>query len=173
MTSNAYGLRLLSKPRVQVVVLSLLAFLVVAFRAMQFVGLTREVQWGYDFSFYWTAGLHLLNGEPIYSAAQLAGPYAPQGQDGFLYPPPFAVAAIPLAALFPTDFRTAAWIWTAIGAAILAASVLALWRSERLAERLPVLEGRGRWLLVAGAFVFPPVVGELVLGNVHLLLLGC
>src|SRR6185503_20893551 len=39
-------------------------------------------------------------------------------------------------------------------------------------ERFPLLAGRGRWLLVAAAFAFPPVVGELVLGNVHLLLLG-
>ena len=50
--------------------------------------------------------------------------------------------------------------------------MLALARSERLGERYPILEGRGRWLLVAGAFAFPPVIGELVLGNVHLLLLG-
>lgn len=172
MTANAYGLRLLAKPGVQRAVLVLVAALVVAFRLIQFVGLTREVQWGYDFSFYWTAGLHLLNGEPIYSAAQLAGPYAPQGQDGFLYPPPFAVAAIPLAALFPTDYRAAAWVWTALGALILVGSVLALWRSESLGDRFPVLAGRGRWLLVAAAFAFPPVVGELVLGNVHLVLLG-
>jgi alpha-1,2-mannosyltransferase len=74
--------------------------------------------------------------------------------------------------LFPTDYRAAAWIWTALGAVILAASTLALWRSERLADRFPVLAGRGRWLLVAAAFAFPPVIGELVLGNVHLLLLG-
>ncbi len=172
MTANAYGLRLLAKPGMQRTVLVLIAVLVLAFRLIQFIPLTREAQWGYDFSFYWTAGLHLLNGEPIYSAAQLAGPYAPQGQDGFLYPPPFAVAAMPLAAVFPTDYRAGAWIWTALGAAVLAGSVLALWRSERLGDRFPVLAGRGRWLLVAAVFAFPPVVGELVLGNVHLLLLG-
>jgi alpha-1,2-mannosyltransferase len=49
---------------------------------------------------------------------------------------------------------------------------LALWRSERLGDRFPILGGRGRWFLVAAAFAFPPVVGELVLGNVHLILLG-
>jgi alpha-1,2-mannosyltransferase len=32
--------------------------------------------------------------------------------------------------------------------------------------------GLGRWILVAAAIGFPPVVGELVLGNVHLVLLG-
>jgi Glycosyltransferase family 87 len=172
MSSSAYGLRLLAKPRVQFVVLVLLASIVVAFRALQFLGLTREIQWGYDFSFYWTAVQHLLHGEPIYSATQLAGPYAPQGQDGFLYPPPLAAALTPLAWLFPTDYRAAAWIWTAIGGAILVWSILVLCRSERLAERYPVLAGRARWLLVAAVFAFPPVVGELVMGNVHLLLLG-
>ncbi len=172
MTANAYGLRLLAKPGMQRAVLVVVAALVLAFRFLQFLNLTREVQWGYDFSFYWRAGLNLLHGGPIYSAAQIAGPYTPQGQDGFLYPPPFAVAAMPLAALFPSDYRAAAWFWTGLGALILVAAVLALWRSERLGDRFPVLAGRGRWLLVAAAFAFPPVVGELVLGNVHLILLG-
>ncbi|HJP89241.1 MAG TPA: glycosyltransferase 87 family protein [Candidatus Limnocylindrales bacterium] len=168
---NAYGLRLLRKPSVQASVVSVVAVLVLAFRALQFARLTQKVQWGYDFSFYWRAANHLLHGEPIYSAAQLAGPYAPQGQDGFLYPPPLAAAVTPLAAVF-RDPLAAAWIWWALGLIVLVASVLALGRSERLGERFPMLAGRGRWLLVAGALAFPPVVGELVLGNVHLLLLG-
>jgi alpha-1,2-mannosyltransferase len=156
---------------VQIAALAVVAALVLVFRALQFALLTREAQWGYDFSYYWTAGRHLLDGQAIYSAAQLAGPYAPQGQDGFLYPPPFAALATPLAALFP-DPRSAAWLWAGLGAAILIASVLALWRSEGLGDRFPILAGRGRWFLVAGALAFPPVVGELVLGNVHLVLLG-
>jgi alpha-1,2-mannosyltransferase len=172
VTANVFGLRLLSQPRVRLAVLVILVIVVLAFRALQFAALTGQVQWGYDFSWYWTAAGHLLHGEPIYSAAQLAGPYAPQGQEGFLYPPPLAAAFMPLAALFPTDYRAAAWVWAGIGALVLVASVLALARSERLAERFPILEGRGRWLLVAGALAFPPVVGELVMGNVHLLLLG-
>lgn len=152
--------------------LVILTIVVLVFRAIQFAAFTGQVQWGYDFSWYWTAGGHLLHGEPLYSAAQLAGPYAPQGQDGFLYPPPFAALVAPLAWLFPTDYRAAAWVWAGLGALVLAWSVLALARSERLAERFPILDGRGRWLLVAGAFAFPPVVGELVMGNVNLLLLG-
>jgi hypothetical protein len=167
-----YGLRLLRQRPVQVAALGVVAVLVLAFRALQFALLTHEIQWGYDFSFYWTAAGHLLQGAPIYSATQLAGPYAPQGQDGFLYPPPLAAAVMPLAALFRTDYRAAAWLWSALGAAILIASVLALHRSEQLGMRFPILAGRGRWLLVAAAFAFPPVVGELVLGNVHLILLG-
>jgi hypothetical protein len=166
-----YGVRLLRQRPVQISALAVLSALVLAFRALQFALLTRQAQWGYDFSFYWTAGKRLLNGEAIYSAAQLAGPYAPQGQDGFLYPPPFAALVSPLAVLF-SDYRAAAWLWSALGAAILIVSVLALWRSEGLGDRFTLLAGRGRWFLVAAAFAFPPVVGELVLGNVHLLLLG-
>jgi Glycosyltransferase family 87 len=166
-----YGLRLLRQRSVQLVGLALVLVIVLALRVLQFLLLTRQPQWGYDFSFYWTAAHRLLDGQAIYTAAQLAGPYAPQGQDGFLYPPPFAALATPFAALF-SDYRAAAWIWTGLGAAILVVSVLAFWQSERLGERFPLLAGRGRWLLVAAAFAFPPVVGELVLGNVHLVLLG-
>jgi alpha-1,2-mannosyltransferase len=52
------------------------------------------------------------------------------------------------------------------------AVVLVLVRSERLDERFPVLGGRGRWILVAAGVTFAPVIGELSIGNVHLLLLG-
>jgi len=172
VAANAYGLRLLRQPRVRFAVLALLAILVLAVRALQFFALTHEIQWGYDFSAYWAAANRLLDGAGLYTPAQLAGPYAPQAQYLYLYPPPLAGAVTPLAVLFPTDYRAAAWIWAAIGAGIVVWAVLALWRSERLAERFPVLEGRGRWLLIAAALAFPPVVGELVLGNVHLLLLG-
>jgi hypothetical protein len=172
VTANVFGLRLLGRPAVQVSILVVLAVLALAFRALQFWVLTGEIQWGYDFSFYWLAGRRLLEGEPIYSATQLAGPYSPQGQDGFLYPPPLAAVITPLSALFETDYRPANWIWAAMGAAVLVASVLAVTRAERLGERYPLLAGHRRWLLVAAAFAFPPVVGELVMGNVHLLLLG-
>jgi Glycosyltransferase family 87 len=156
---------------VQLAALGVVLLVVLVLRALQFTLLTREVQWGYDFSFYWTAARHLLDGLPIYSATQLAGPYAPQGQDGFLYPPPLAAAVTPLASLFPTDYHVANWVWAAIGALLLIVSVRSLWWSERIDERYPLLAGRGKWLLIAAAFAFPPVVGELVMGNVHLLLL--
>jgi hypothetical protein len=155
-------------------VVVLLVAIALVFRFGQFLVFQQQVQWGYDFSFYWTAGGHLLHGEPIYSAQQLSGPYAPQGQEGFLYPPPFAAVIVSLTALFPTDYRAAMWVWFAIGFVIVIASVLALARAERdpLEARFRVLRGNGRWLLVAAAFALPPVVGELVLGNVHVLLLG-
>jgi hypothetical protein len=170
--TSIYGLRLLRQPRVQTAILTLIAVIAVVFRAFGFLYLTTLPQWGYDLSFYWTAAQHLIHGEPIYSAAQLAGAYAPQGQDGFLYPPPFAAAMIPFALLTPSGPHVGEWLWAAIGLIIVVVSVLSLVRSEDLADRYPVLAGRGRWLLVAAAVAFAPVVGELSIGNVHLLLLG-
>jgi hypothetical protein len=170
--TSLYGVRKLREPRVQAVVVGMLAVILLVVRGLEFVYLTTQPQWGYDLSFYWTAASHLLHGQPIYSQAQLSGPYAPQGQDGFLYPPPFAALVIPLVWLAPQGAQVAEWIWSAIGALIVVGVALALWRSERLGERYPLLRGNGRWLLVVGALTFPPVVGELSIGNVHLLLLG-
>ncbi|MEA2673621.1 MAG: alpha,2-mannosyltransferase [Chloroflexota bacterium] len=169
--SSAYGLRLLAKPRVRLAIVVFVALIVVVYRAYQLAYLTTQPQWGYDLSFYWTAAQHLIHGEPIYSLAQLSGPYAPQGQDGFLYPPPFAALMIPLAAVTP-DARSAEWIWSAFGIAIVLITLAALLRSERLGQRFSMLRGRGGWLLLAAAFAFPPVIGELSIGNVHLVLLG-
>lgn len=171
MTANVYGLRLLRKPRTRRLVVVTILGVVLLARLAQFLYWTGQIQWGYDFSFYWTAGAHLLHGDSIYSAQQLAGPYAPQGQEGFLYPPPFAAAMVPFAAAF-ADPRLAEWLWTAVGAAIVLWAVLALHRSERIGDCYRLFAGRGRWLLVGAVFAFPPVVAELVLGNVNILLLG-
>jgi alpha-1,2-mannosyltransferase len=167
-----YGLRRLREPAFLRLVLILIAVILVGFRALQFVLFTTQIQWGYDFSAYWSAGLRLLAGEPIYSAGQLAGPYAPQQQYLYLYPPPLAGFASQWAAFGPADYRLAAWGWTALGAAILATTILAIARAEGLMDRIRRATGLGRWILVAAALGFPPVVGELVLGNVHLFLLG-
>jgi len=163
---DAFGIRLLFDPGFLGVAVGLLLVVAVAFRGLQFVAWTSSIQWGYDFSAYWQAARYLLDGEPLYSAHQLAGPYAPQGVQGlYLYPPFLAVAVAPLAALFD-DYRAAAWVWAAIGAAIVVAVVWSVARSEGLWGR------RHRWYLLAAAFALPPVVGELVMGNVHLVLLG-
>ena len=171
MIGSTFGLRLLTKPGVQLAILWLLAVIVIGFRALQFLTLTNEIQWGYDFSAYWVGARQVLEGLSPYLPSQLAGPYSPQQQFLYLYPPPLAALVTPLAFLIAGSYKAAAWVWTALAAAALVASVLAMYRSERL-DRFALLAGRGRWLLVAAAFAFPPVVGELVLGNVHLLLLG-
>jgi alpha-1,2-mannosyltransferase len=168
---TTYGLRLLTQPRFRLLIVAILVGAVLLVRLVQFAYWTGQPVWAYDFSFYWKAAVHLLHGEPIYSAVQLAGPYAPQAQEGFLYPPAVAALVTPLAVVFPTDFRAANWIWSIAGAVVLIWSVLALYRSEGL-DCFPILRGRGRWLLVAGAFAFPPVIDELVVGNVHLFLVG-
>jgi hypothetical protein len=169
---GVYGLRLLAKPGVQRVVLGFLAVVILAWRVVQFAGWTAQPVWAYDFHFYWLAAGQLLHGQPMYSATQLAGPYVPQAQEGFLYPPPMAALVTPLATLFPSDYRAANWVWAAIGATILVVSVLGLVRVLELGRRYPILAGRGRWWAVVAAFAFPPVIDELVVGNVHLLLLG-
>jgi alpha-1,2-mannosyltransferase len=169
--TNVYGLRLLADVRIQRLALAVLAGVVTTTWLLVLPSFPAD-QVGYDFRFYWTAASQLLEGQPIYSAQQLAGPYPPQGQLGFLYPPPFAVVAIPFAAAFPTESTAGLPIWSALGALVLAASILALARAERLATRFPLLAGQWVWLLVAAAFVSAPVVAELVYGNVNLFLVG-
>ena len=97
--------------------------------------------------------------------APVERPYAPQSQGLYIFPPSFAVAMAPMAALFD-EYRIANWLWAAVGAAILGVVVVAVARRERLAE------GRDLALLLFAAFAFAPAIGELVMGNVHLLLLG-
>ena len=173
MSSNTYGLRLLAKPGVQRSIVQLLVFIAVGYRALQFARLTREIQWGYDFSAYWESAGRLLAGLSPYTAQQLAGPYGPQQQFLYLYPPPLAAAVTPLFSRYSTNYLEPAWIWFGIGFVVLVLSIWALWRVEGVGERFPILAGRnGRGILIAGALAFPPVVGELVLGNVHILLLG-
>ncbi len=172
MSNGIYGLRRLREPDFQRLVIVLVALILLTFRLTQFAVFTTQIQWGYDFSAYWEAAGHLLNGQAIYAADQLAGPYAPQRQFLYLYPPPLAVAVTPLAALVPADYRAAMWLWAALGAAILAAGTLAVARSVGLVARVRAATGLGPWLLLIAVFTFPPVVGELVLGNVHLLLFG-
>ncbi len=161
-----YGLRRLSEPRFQAIVLVTLAVVVVLYRALQFVLFTRQIQWGYDFSAYWTAAGRLLDGQPIYQAQQLTGTFSPQQQFLYLYPPFLAALTTPLAAIFPTDHRAAMSIWAGIGVVIVALVAVGIARLERL----PPDGYRLAWL--AAAFAFPPVIGELVMGNVHILLLG-
>jgi hypothetical protein len=148
-------------------VVSVVAVIAVAYRAVQFVQLSGEPQFGYDVSFYWLAAHHLLTGVPIYDPAQLAGTYVPQGGGFYLYPPLLAVLFVPFAAAFPGGYGSVAWIWSAFGAAILLAAVGWVAVSERV-----VANRRELLLILAAALAFPPVVGELVLGNVHMELLG-
>lgn len=150
--------------------MAILATVIVLARLIQllFVPFSRI---GYDFVYYWVAARNLLHGQPIYSAQQLAGPYAPQGQEGFLYPPPLAALVTPFAQFIP-DLVPAALVWSLIGAVVAAIAILRLARLERLGERFPVLRGRGVVLVLVAAFALPEFIDELINGNVHLFLLG-
>jgi len=174
MASGVYGLRLLAQPRMQRVALAIVAVVVLLYRLLQFVVFTGQIQWGYDFSAYWQAARSLAAGGPVYSLAQLAGPYSPQQQFLYIYPPSFAGMLEPFAEWLPADPRLVNWLWFGLGLAILVLSVHLVAWVERLGEdpRYPLLRGRGIWWLVAAALALPPVVAELVLGNVHLYILG-
>ena len=169
--SGVYGFRILAQPAGRRAVVLVILAVVVAFRAMQFVAMAADDFWAADFAAYWTAGRHLLEGQPIYSATQLAGPYTPEGLVGFLYAPPFAAVVAPIAALVPDSYGAAAWIWVVLGAVVLVASVVAVARAEGLDRRLdlalPTIP-----ILVVLAAIFPPILGEITVGNVHLELLG-
>ena len=167
-----YGLRLLRKPSVQRVALGLVVAIVLVYRLGQFLVWLREPVWSYDFAAYWAAARHLLDGVSIYTPEQLSGPFVLGPADLYQYPPALAAFLVPFAAVLPFGAATANWLWVAAGAAILTTSVLALARHERLEERFPLLRGRGRWWLVAALIAFPPVIDELVVGNVNALLTG-
>jgi alpha-1,2-mannosyltransferase len=156
-------------PRFVKVAVGLVLLIALYYRINQFLFLLSAPQWGYDFSAYWLAARHLLAGQPIYTAAQLAGPYEPQalGQFLYLYPPFLAVLVMPLAALSPQTYGPAMGVWAAMGAVIAAAVVLGIGRLEGL-----VRDRTSAAFLLAAAFAFPPLVAELILGNVHVVLLG-
>jgi len=165
-TPGIFGLRLLSQPRVQRAALATILVVFAVVRTAQFLTWSTQVQWGYDFSAYWQAGRHVAEGLPIYAQFQLDGPYSPQEPQGlYLYPPFLAVAIAPFAALF-ADYRVANWVWAGFGALIVGLSVV------NLAGRDRVVASRDIVLLVVAVFVFAPVVGELVMGNIHLVILG-
>ena len=164
---TTWGLRVFADPRFVRLAIAFILLIALAYRANQFVVLLASRQWGYDFSAYWLAARHLLHGEAIYTPLQLSGPYPPQGQFLYLYPPLAAVLAIPLAWLSSDSYGPGAAVWAALGAVAAAGVVVGIARLEGLAT------STGRLLLLAGAaFVFPPLLAELVLGNVHVLILG-
>jgi alpha-1,2-mannosyltransferase len=166
------ALRVLAEPKFQRVAAVMLVAILAGFRIVQIVTAPGERPWAYDFSAYWLAGRHLLDGVPIYTVGQLSGSYAPQAQYLYLYPPPLAALAVPFAALSASSVTGAYLAWIALGSAFAVATTIAITRRESLDRRYPMLAGGGVWLLILAAAALPPVVGELMNGNVHLLLLG-
>ena len=157
-------LRVLRQPSIQRLLLATVLVVLLCVRVLQFLYFTHEIQWGYDLAAYLRAARQILDEGTVYQAFQLAGTYSPQSQP-YVYPPFLAVLVVPLAAAIE-DVRIANWLWAGLGTVVLVTTVLAVARRERLGGRL------GQLLLVAAAFAYAPVIGELIIGNVHLVILG-
>jgi len=169
------GLRALRDPRMQLAALVVVGAIVMTFRLLQFVALTSEGHWGFDFAAYWLAGSHVAAGQSPYSLDQLSGSFQPSEKPLYLYPPVLAALVAPLSVLLDS-FRDAMWFWTGLGLVSLVLAVAGIVRAEgldrRLAAHLRVSTGVARAMFVAAAFAMTPVIGELTVGNVHLELVG-
>ena len=167
---NIYGLRLLRRPPVQRAVATLVAGLFLLYRVYQLVRDRATLPWGYDFSAYWAAGRHLLDGRPIFDAYQLAGSYPGQGDFLYLNPPVLAALVSPLSALFPTDFHPAYAIWVGLGLAVFTAATWCL--ASRVSRTGLLPAALSPLVLTAAMLALPSVSGELVNGNVDFFLAG-
>jgi glycosyl transferase family 87 len=155
--------RLVERPGLRVA-LSVVFGLGVVFRGVQVVVGISGPAWGYDFSAYWLASLRVINEQPLYLAAQLSGPFSPQEHFAYLYPPLLAVVLSPLPLLF-SSYQTAMFAWAGAGLLILVGSVAVLARSDHRARSAVVI-------LILAAVALPATGFELVMGNVHLLMVG-
>ena len=162
---NLYGVRLLRDRRVLMVAVAVFLVVALGLRLIEFLIFKEGEPWGYDFSAYWYAGRSVLEGGPLYADFQLDGSYAPQGRHLYIYPPFLAVVVAPLTSLF-TSFREAQAAWALLGFATLMAALSALVVSRR------GIHGPTLFTIAAATLAFPPVVSELINGNVHLFLLG-
>lgn len=111
---------------------------------------------GYDLAAYILAARRLLAGEPLYPMSLAAlGPF---GQ--FLYPPPVALLAVPLAVI-PFD--------VARGFGLVALLLLAAWLTWSLVRDLRPMV---RYWAVAGVVLFFPLIWEVRLENLTLVTLA-
>ena len=114
-----------------------------------------------DFWTYRQAGSNVLAGHPVYSAAELARPFilpsAAWGK-GFVYPPPAALASIPLALLPPV---VGYLIFTILTAVALVTVTVCIGRREGLTGR--------RWGMVIAllTLVNGPAIGALASANLN------
>jgi hypothetical protein len=112
------------------------------------ITVTAGATLGYDFRAYDEAANRLLHGERLYDpAVDVAGGFAI-----YLYPPPFALAIVPLSLV---GGQAAVWIWTALMVAAFLGGV----------AFMPV-STTNRWLVVALAAVDWPFLYSIKLGQV-------
>ncbi len=115
-------------------------------------------QFAIDFADYHGAAREMVDGRTPYAPAMLEGPVPSQGQGAYRYPPPFAQLLAPLTAL---PLTVAAWLWLALQAVLIFASV---WLAGSLGGARSTRE-RFLWSGVAATY-FLPAFDALWKGNV-------
>lgn len=122
-------------PRLRRLLLVFLAVSAVAFVALSVRAVLRIPEiWQGDFISYYEGARRLVAGEPLYAAAQLAGPYYLGGAAfgvGFVYPPPAALVAVPLV---PLGREVAFVLFVAASAVGMAWTAFAIARREGLSQ---------------------------------------
>ena len=127
-------------------------FVLLSLAVVMFIG---SDGFGYDYVAYDDAARRIADGRPLY-LADTAARYARGAYDGlYLYPPPMAIALIPLTALSQAD-ATTAWIIVRVGLLAGACAILPVARATRL------------FTFAAAALSFP-VLFDLNIGNVSVL----
>jgi hypothetical protein len=135
------NVRTLFTPRVLALVLAGVGVVVLVLASLAFID---SPGFAYDFHAYDLAARRIASGEPLYPPGT-AGAYSAGAFEGlYLYPPPLAIALVPLTALGPHE-AAVAFFFLRIGLLVAACAVLPVRREVRLATfgvaclSLPVL----------------------------------
>ncbi len=123
-----------------------------------------------DFHDYWLAGKLVLQGHSPYDLSALRELAAREhvtlvAGGGYSYPPPFALALVPLATL-PYDAALLTFNMLSLAAFGLTVAAWIVWAHGRSADL-----GRRRLALALAAGVYPPVYGTVVNGQANLVVL--
>jgi hypothetical protein len=139
--------------RMAPVALSAFGLVILLLVARSFVGSSG---FGYDFEAYDTAARRIAAGQPLYppgiAEAYNSGNYAGL----YLYPPPLAVALVPLTAL-AADLAALAWLWLRLAFLVLGVALLPI-------------SALARGAVLAVATISFPVWYDLNLGNLSVVL---
>jgi hypothetical protein len=113
--------------------------------------------WGYDFETYAAAATRLGNGDSLYQAATLSGPFRPGPYGLYMYSPTLGIALLPVAGMAVVD-SSVIWYVAHVVALIAAVALMPVRRTIRILS------------FVVAAFSLA-VVRDVALGNVSVLLL--
>jgi hypothetical protein len=120
---------------------SLIGYFVTARALVEHGVMTAGGQGGADVFAYWTAGHHLVSGQPLYGVDV-------GGYGAFLYPPPLAQVFVLLS---PLPFPVVVWLWRALELGCIRL-ILGSWRTVGIS-----------------LLIWWPLISELDAGNVHLI----